>query len=197
LIAPNTSELAGLNTPNSGVTTQEIANPNLLPWILQFHLAHGPGLSHRGKPIPASHPYGILTKKNSAFHPTPEVAAILDPQRALNAARIAESEAARQTFADWVANLTQGSVKVLFSEAVGTKTERIGAPELEQFLFALTCVFPWALSVLLEKGVTCVITDGTFKSLRSRSVLPPPKRATRICASSTILTSSWARRPML
>jgi hypothetical protein len=166
LMASDSSLLKGLRTPNSGVLTKEFPNPERLHWILQFSLANGPELSQPGKPIPASHPFGILNKKNSAFHPTAEVAGTLDPQRALNAARLAQNEAARQTFAESVADLTQGSVKVLFSETDGTKMERIGAPELGQFLFALTCVFPWALSVLLEKGVSCVMTDGTFKSLR-------------------------------
>jgi hypothetical protein len=50
--------------------------------------------------------------------------------------------------------MIQRSVRVLFSEAGETKMERIGPPELGQFLFVLTCVSPWAMSLLLEKGVS-------------------------------------------
>jgi hypothetical protein len=88
--------------------------------------------------------------------------------------------------------------------------ERIGNLALNQHSFGLLCVFPWALSVLLEKGLSCVMTDGTFQSLRpyvleiphaNESVpiafgISPPKWASRTSASSIIFTSLWTRRRM-
>jgi ubiquitin C-terminal hydrolase len=74
---------------------------------------------------------------------------------------LAMDKAARENLGKTLADLTGGAVKVTYTMETGSNLTPCGA---NGFLFRLTCVFPWAIDILLRRP-NCLMTDSTFKVL--------------------------------
>jgi hypothetical protein len=68
---------------------------------------------------------------------------------------------ARQNLPEVLSRITGGSVKVEYMRGCVDRAEKFRAGKS---LFRLTCVFPWAIDILLKRP-NCLMTDSTFKVL--------------------------------
>jgi ubiquitin C-terminal hydrolase len=136
--------------------------PHTEPFCLYFIPSDAHGHSKKSR-----HPYDVLSKAfKKRFNINPEgmdkkLAHWLLPHFAEELSKRAMSIDARKHLGRVLRDLTGGSVKVTYSRVTDTKMEEFGEGK---YLFGLTCVFPWAIDILMKRP-NCLMTDSTFKAL--------------------------------
>jgi hypothetical protein len=116
------------------------------------------------------HPWNVVYNRltqlaASSDHPEVPVTVplIMNPELTALFAQVREDEQQRNNLSAMLAVLTGGIVQTILvpKEKAVEKME----PVDQQYLFGLTCVFPWAVDLLFKKPV-CAMTDSTFKAAK-------------------------------
>jgi hypothetical protein len=144
--------------------TTRVAVSSSSDYNFQLNYSIG-GKRHQG----SSHPWSLVNARAEkhgphVLHPVPPaVRVILNPTLSQTYEAIREDAQARKTFSALLAGLTGGIVKTVIvpPEKAVDKMEEVE----DGCLFAVYCVFPWVVDLLL-RNPKCVMTDSTFKAVR-------------------------------
>jgi ubiquitin C-terminal hydrolase len=127
------------------------------PYVLHF-------FPSRGYRDNATHPFTVLRSLIKSKHLDDISQAVRDFMFRSLAAEVTANlldQEAREDLGDVLSRITGGSVNVEYMGGPPGKAEQFGT---KGSLFRLTCVFPWAIDILLKRP-NCLMTDSTFKVL--------------------------------